>query len=84
MSNSPRTATSTSASSGDIKAILGALDEGTLLEIMTLRPSIRDLEQAAAWLGGDRDVFGPGEPVKGVAGEIVTILTSDEETEERS
>ncbi|WP_291607643.1 hypothetical protein [Bradyrhizobium sp.] len=49
---------------------------------MALRPRIRDLEHAATWLSGDQDIFGPGEPLEGVAGEIVTILTSDEEAEE--
>lgn len=84
MSDSPMTPTDGRASAGDVKAILGALDEAALLEIMALRPSIRDVEDAAMWLSGDRDVFGPGEPLKGVAGEIVTVLTSGEEAEEQS
>ena len=72
------------ASSGDITGILGALDESALLEIAALRPTIRDIEEAAQWLSGDRDVFGAGEPLKGVAGEIVAILAPGEEDEERS
>lgn len=72
------------ASSGDIKGILGALDESILLEIAALRPTIGDIEEAAQWLSGDRDVFGAGEPLKGVAGEIVAILAPGEEDEERS
>ncbi len=70
-----------SASTSDIRTILGALDESDLLEIAALRPSIRDIQQAATWLSGDRDIFGAGEPLKGVAAEIVEILTSDQESE---
>jgi hypothetical protein len=70
------------ASSNEIKAILGALDEATLLEIVALRPTIRDLEEAATWLSGDRDIFGAGEPLKDVAAEIVAVLTTNEEGEE--
>lgn len=70
------------ASSEDIKAILGALDEAALLEIMALRPTVRDVEEAATWLSGDRDIFGAGEPLRGVAAEIVSALTTNEEDEE--
>ncbi len=70
------------ASSGDIKGILGALDPNMLLEIAALRPTIHDLEEAALWLSGDRDVFGAGEPLKGIAADIVAVLTAGEEEED--
>jgi hypothetical protein len=70
------------ASSSEIRAVLGALDEATLLEIVALRPTIRDLEEAATWLSGDRDIFGAGEPLRDVAAEIVAVLTTNEEDEE--
>ena len=44
-------------------------------------PTIADIEEASVWLAGDADVFGAGEPVKGVASDIVTILTENEEEE---
>lgn len=69
-------------SSDEIKAVLGAVGEAALLEILALRPTIRDLEEAVTWLSGDRDIFGAGEPLKGVAAEIVAILTANEEDEE--
>jgi hypothetical protein len=69
-------------SSDEIKAVLGAVDEAALLEIVALRPTIRDLEEAVTWLSGDRDIFGAGEPLKDVAAEIVAILTANEEDEE--
>jgi hypothetical protein len=70
------------ASSSEIRAVLGALDEATLLQIVVLRPTIHDLEEPATWLSGDRDIFGAGEPLKDVAAEIVAVLTTNEEDEE--
>ena len=69
------------ATSDDVARILGNLDETKMLPIMELRPTIADVEEASMWLGGDRDVFEPGEPLKGVASQIVTILTANEEEE---
>lgn len=70
------------ATHDDVKSILGDLDEGKLLSIMALRPTIADVEEASLWLGGDVDVFGAAPPLKGVASQIVTILTAGEEEEE--
>ena len=64
-----------------VKRILGDLDETKLLPIMALRPTVKDVEEAAVWLGGDPDVFGAGPPLKGIASQIVTILTANEEEE---
>jgi hypothetical protein len=69
------------ASTADIKAILGALSESDLLEIAALRPTARDLEEAAIWLSGDRDIFGAGEPLRDVVAEIVAVLVRDQEDE---
>ncbi len=71
--------TSDLASTRDITAILGPLNESDVLEIAALRPTIVDLEEAATWLSGDRDIFGAGEPLSGAAADIVVILTSDED-----
>jgi hypothetical protein len=65
----------------DIKGILGDIDPVQMLAIMALRPTIADVETASMWLAGNADVFGAGEPVKGVASKIVTILTENEEEE---
>lgn len=71
----------TLATHDDVTSVLGNLDPGQLLAIMSLRPTIADLEEASVWLAGDADVFGAGEPIKGVASDIVTILTANEEEE---
>lgn len=65
----------------DVKSILGSLDETKMLAILALRPKVADLEAASVWLGGEPDVFGAAEPLEGVASQIVTILTADEEQE---
>jgi hypothetical protein len=71
------------ATADDIRRILGALDEAKLLDIVALRPGILDVEEASLWLAGDSDIFGAGQPLKPVAGEIVAVLTADEEEELR-
>jgi hypothetical protein len=70
------------ATSDDIARILGDLDPSRMLPILGLRPSILDVEEASMWLAGDRDVFGPGLPLQGTPGQIVSILTADEEEAE--
>ncbi len=69
------------AAPADIQRILGTLDETKLLDIMALRPTILDVEEASVWLAGDADVFGAGQPLRPVAGEVVAILTADEDEE---
>lgn len=70
-----------SANPDDIKSAFGDLGETQVLAIMSLRPTIADIEQALVWLEGDPDVFGAGTAIKGVASEIVAILTEDEDEE---
>lgn len=70
---------STTATTEDIKGILGEIDTDKLIAIMSLKPTLADVETASMWLAGDADVFGAGEPIKGTASEIVSILTADEE-----
>ena len=81
MSKDSATSRADLASTKDIRAVLGALNESDLLEIVHLQPTIRDLEEAATWLSGDRDIFGAGEPLSDVAAEIVEVLTSGDEEE---
>ena len=60
---------------------MGNIDTEQMLAIMSLHPTIADVEEASVWLAGDADVFGAGEPVKGVASNIITIMTENEEEE---
>jgi len=69
------------ATRDDITGVLGDIDPAEVLAILSLRPTFADLEQALVWLEGDPDVFGAGEPVQGVASEIIAILANNEEEE---
>jgi hypothetical protein len=81
MAKTAATAETRTASADDIRRILGDLDDAKLLAITALRPTIIDVEQASLCLSGDPDVFGAGQPLSGVAGDIIAILTADEEDE---
>lgn len=70
------------ATTEDIRSILGELDEGKLLAIVSLQPTVAEVEAASMWFSGDNDVFGAGEPIHGRAAEIITILSEGEEEEE--
>jgi len=65
----------------DVIHVMGDMNGAKLLDIMALQATIRDVEEAALWLAGDADVYGAGSPLKGVAGEIVAIVTADEQEE---
>ena len=67
------------ATAKDVRDVLGHMDDATLSAILELRPTIGDVEEASVWLSGDRDVFGAGAPLKDVAGEIVSLLSTDDE-----
>jgi hypothetical protein len=81
MANALATGQEHLASTDDVKRILGDLDRTKLLEIMSLRPTVLDVEEASMWLGGDPDVFGASQRLQRVAGDIVSILTADQEEE---
>lgn len=67
------------ATHADVRDVFGALDDDRITAILALRPTIADVEEASVWLSGDADVFGPGRPLKDVAGQIVALLTADED-----
>jgi hypothetical protein len=55
------------------------LDEAKLIDVLALRPTILNLEEASLWLSGDSDFFGAGKPLESLAGAVVAIVTSDDE-----
>jgi hypothetical protein len=69
------------ALAGDIRQILGELDERRMLDILALKPTVPDLEEVRMYLSGDKDIFSPGEPLKQLAGAIVSIISADDEEE---
>lgn len=71
------------ATNDDVTGILGPIDSDKLLQILSLHPTVAEVEEAAMWLSGDSDVFGANPPIKGNVSDIVTILTVEEEEEEK-
>ncbi len=75
MSNPDRTATA-----DDIRRVFADADTVVVNEIIELQPTVADLEKAAQWIAGDRDLDQPeGQVLKGTAGEIVTLLAEEDE-----
>jgi len=73
---------SATISRDDLCRILGDIDDAKIIEILALKPTLPEVEQAAVWATGDGDVLAKsGHPLAGVASDIVDILTADEEDE---
>ena len=84
MVREPATPQDRGALADHIRRILGTLDVTKLLDIVALRSTILDVEEASVWLAGDANIFGAGQPLRPVAGDIVAILTTDEGEQPRS
>jgi hypothetical protein len=64
----------------EVRRILGDIDDVKVVEILALNPSLNDIEEAAAWLTGNRDVLAKdGLMLTGAASAIVELLATDEE-----
>jgi hypothetical protein len=64
----------------ELLRIVGDADESKLLAILALRPTIAEVEEAAAWATGSGDVVDrTGHPLMGIVAQIFDILTADEE-----
>ena len=83
MSKQPSSSSAAHAASAgrdDLRHILGDIEDAKILEILALRPTLADLEEAAAWAAGDGDVLArSGHSLTATAAEIVDILTADDE-----
>lgn len=67
----------------DLTRILGDLDDAEMVEILTLHPTVSEVEQAALWAAGEGEILGiQGYTLSGVVAEIVGIVTAEEEDEE--
>lgn len=64
----------------ELMRILGDIDDVKVIEILALNPSLDDVEEAAAWLIGNRDVLArDGRALTSAASAIVELLATDEE-----
>ena len=70
------------ASRSDLQHILGDVDDSTAVAILSLRPSVAQLEEAQVWLSGAGDVLGKEHrPLDGVVAQIYDTLFIAEEDE---
>ncbi len=74
----------TPATREDTQSVFGGIDHRKLIEILSLRPTVAELEEASIWLAGDADIYEADHPIGGTASKIVAILTADEEQEFRT
>ena len=78
----PEDTASALAGRDDLKRVLGDIDDAKTIDVLVLKPTLRELEEAAMWLAGDGDVLGKsGHPLGGVAAAIVEIVSAGEEDE---
>jgi hypothetical protein len=76
---------SSPATAEHVREILGEVDADVVAEILALRPTVRDLEEAAAALEGDGEVLRKGGvALTKVAADIADILAAEEEEEPRA
>jgi hypothetical protein len=72
-----------SCSYADITHLFGPLNDHLSKEIMDLRPSMAELEVAAAYIAGLTDVTGEARtPLTGKAASVYEIVSRDELLEE--
>ncbi len=64
----------------DVRHLAGDVENGKALEILKLKPTVDELEQAVMWAAGNGDIPArQGHPLAGTAAAIFDILSADEE-----
>jgi hypothetical protein len=70
----------TAIGAAELKAIVGDVGDAKIIEILELRPTVAEVEEAVVWAAGDGDLLGKsGRPLSSMAAAIAEILTADEE-----
>ncbi|HUI20973.1 MAG TPA: hypothetical protein VLZ74_08010 [Methylocella sp.] len=68
----------------ELRRILGEIESTKITEILALRPTLQELEEAALWVSGDGDLLGKrGHRLSAVAAAIVDIVQTSQEEEPR-
>jgi hypothetical protein len=68
------------ATSDDVRRIVGDVDDTVVVEILSNRPSLRDLTDAAIWARGDGDLQAREEKeLSATAIAVAEIITREEE-----
>lgn len=67
----------------DVRRTLGDVDDTVLVEILSTRPTLRDLTEAALWVRGDGDLEArEHKQLSAAAGAVAEILVREEEAEQ--
>jgi hypothetical protein len=68
----------------DVCAMLGEIDDATMVEILGTGATIEELTEAQAWLANDEPLMNIGKPLAaGRVGRLVEILESLDEADEQ-
>ncbi len=69
----------------DLVRLFGQIDDHSAAEILALRPSLEDLEEAAAYVAGESDVMGEERhPLASIVASVYEVITRDEAQDEDS
>jgi predicted phosphoribosyltransferase len=64
-----------------VRRLVGDIDDITVADILRLKPSIADIEDAVRWAAGNGDITEGGPALQGKAAAIYDILAADENEE---
>jgi hypothetical protein len=72
-------AVAAAATHDELKHVLGDIEDAKTLEILALRPTVAELEEAMLWAEGEGESLGKeGRPLTGIAAQVYDILIRDE------
>ncbi len=72
-----------SVSSGELRQIAGDISDAQLAELLALRPTAAEIEQAVMWANNEGDIVDKGgHALKGKVAKILDILSAGEEEQE--
>jgi hypothetical protein len=72
------------AGRADLKRVLHDLDDAAALEILSLQPTVAQIEEAAVWAAGEGHALDrAGRPLTGTVARIVAILERVEDEPDR-
>lgn len=72
----------TLAKRSDVVQLFGDVDDQTVVEVLKLKPTIDELEQASAWIEGlGNRLSHSGHPQTERIGKLIDLLRGDEEEE---
>ena len=69
----------------DVLSVVGPADDVLIAEIISTQATLDELTKAWAWVNSDEALINAGQPLPGGrTAELVELLTSDDEEEERA